>query len=468
MPGKHYQAVVIGAGPAGYVAAIRLAQLGRSTLVVEQDKVGGVCLNYGCIPSKALISASTIYHRIDQVADLGITVEGRRLDLGKTQAWKAGVVERLTGGVSQLLKRNGAETLMGAATFKDDHTLVVKSQGGEETVRFDQAVVATGSHPFFLKGFEPDGEVVVGSRQALAFTEVPERLLVIGGGYIGLELGIAWAKFGTKVTVIEMMDTLLPGSPKELSKVVERRIKKLGIEVHLNTPARALERGKRKAVLKASDREGAEVSFEADRVLVTIGRKPNTEGLGLEAAGLKTDPRGFLPVDARRCTAAGHIYAVGDVAGEPMLAHKGSKEGIVAAEAIAGHPVAWDPVAIPAVIFTDPEIAYVGLTEEQAREQGHETVVGKFPFQASGKALALDETDGFVKVVGDSASGLLLGVQIVGPEATDLISEACLALEMGARLEDVGFTMHPHPTLGETLMEAAEAALGRAIHQLNR
>jgi dihydrolipoamide dehydrogenase len=370
--------------------------------------------------------------------------------------------------VAQLLKRNGAETMMGAATFKDTHSLVVKGREGEETVRFDQAVVATGSRPFFLKGFEPDGEVVVGSRQALAFTEVPERLLVIGGGYIGLELGIAWAKFGTKVTVVEMMDTLLPGSPKELSKVVERRIRKLGVEVHLNTPARALERGKGKAVLKASDREGAERTFEADRVLVTIGRKPNTEGLGLEAAGLKTDPRGFLPVDGRRCTSAGHIWAVGDVAGEPMLAHKGSKEGIVAAEAIAGHPVAWDPVAIPAVIFTDPEIAYVGLTEEQAKEKGHQTVVGKFPFQASGKALALDETDGFVKVIGDSSSGLLLGVQIVGPEATDLISEACLALEMGARLEDVGFTMHPHPTLGETLMEAAEAALGRAIHQLNR
>jgi dihydrolipoamide dehydrogenase len=468
MPGKHYQAVVIGAGPAGYVAAIRLAQLGRSTLVIEQDKIGGVCLNYGCIPSKALISAANIYHRIDRAADLGITVEGRHLDLAKTQAWKSGVVDRLTGGVGQLLKRNGAESMMGTATFKDAHTLLVKGQGGEEPVGFDQAVIATGSRPFFLKGFEPDGEVVVGSRQALAFTEVPERLLVIGGGYIGLELGIAWAKFGTKVTVVEMMDTLLPGSPKELSKVVERRIKKLGVEVHLNTPARALERGKGKAVLKASDREGAERTFEADRVLVTIGRKPNTEGLGLEAAGLKTDPRGFLPVDGRRCTAAGHIWAVGDVAGEPMLAHKGSKEGIVAAEAIAGHPVAWDPVAIPAVIFTDPEIAYVGLTEEQAKEKGHQTVVGKFPFQASGKALALDETDGFVKVIGDSSSGLLLGVQIVGPEATDLISEACLALEMGARLEDVGFTMHPHPTLGETLMEAAEAALGRAIHQLNR
>jgi dihydrolipoamide dehydrogenase len=468
MPGKHYEAVVIGAGPAGYVAAIRLAQLGRSTLVVEQDRIGGVCLNYGCIPSKALISAAGLYHRIGRAADLGITVEGRRLDLAKTQAWKGGVVDRLTGGVSQLLKRNGAETLMGSATFRDAHTLTVKGEGGEETVGFDHAVVATGSRPFFLKGFEPDGEVVVASRQALAFTEVPERLLVIGGGYIGLELGIAWAKFGTKVTVIEMMDTLLPGSPKELSRIVERRIRKLGVEVHLNTPARALERKKGRAVLKASGKEGSELSFEADRILVTIGRKPNTEGLGLEAVGLKTDRRGFLPVDERRRTAVEHIFAVGDVAGEPMLAHKGSKEGIVAAEVIAGGAATWDHVAVPAVIFTDPEIAYVGLTEEQAREQGHGTVVGRFPFQASGKALALDEAEGFVKVVGEASSGRLLGVQIVGPEATDLISEACLALEMGAHLEDIGFTMHPHPTLGETLMEAAEAALGKAIHQLNR
>jgi dihydrolipoamide dehydrogenase len=468
MAEKHYEVVIIGAGPAGYVAAIRLAQLGKKTLVVERDKVGGVCLNYGCIPSKALISAASTYHRIDHVAAMGISVSGKSLDFARTQEWKGGVVERLTGGVAQLLKRNGAETLMGEAAFQDAHTLSVKTTEGEETVRFDQAVIATGSRPFFLKGFEPDGEVVVGSRQALAFDEIPERLLVVGGGYIGLELGIAYAKFGTKVTVVEMMDTLLPGSPKELTRIVERNIKKLGVEVHLNTAARSLEKRKKKAVLKAAGKDGTEVSFEADRILVTIGRKPNTDGLGLEAAGLKTDAKGFLEVDAQRRTAAGHIYAVGDVAGEPMLAHKGSKEGIVAAEAIAGHPVAWDHVAVPAVIFTDPEIAYVGLSEEAAKEQGHEVVTGRFPFQASGKALALDETDGFVKVVGDAQSGLLLGVQIVGPEATDLISEACLALEMGARLEDVGFTMHPHPTLGETLMEAAEAALGKAIHQLNR
>ncbi len=468
MADKQYDVVVIGAGPGGYVCAIRLAQLGRKTLCVERDRIGGTCLNYGCIPSKALISAAVLYHRIDHSEVMGISVGEKAIDFTATQAWKGTVVEKLTGGVGQLLKQNGADVVIGTATFKDANTLEVATDDGVETIGFNDAVIATGSRPLFLKGFEPDGEVVVDSRLALEFEQIPGSLLVIGGGYIGLELGIAYAKLGTAVTVVEMMDTLLPGSPKELSRMVARRCKQLGIEVHLNTPARSLKKKGRKAILTATGPKEEELTFEVERVLVTIGRKPNSEGLNLEAAGVETEEQGFIPVDGQRRTNVPNIYAIGDVAGEPMLAHKASKEGIVAAESIAGEPVSYDHRAVPAVIFTDPEISYVGLSEEQAADQGFETTVGRFPFAASGRALAIDEAEGFVKVIGDADTGALLGVLIVGPEASNLISEACLALEMGATVEDVGFTMHPHPTLGESVMEAAEAALGRAIHQLNK
>ncbi|MFO7769495.1 MAG: dihydrolipoyl dehydrogenase [bacterium] len=468
MPDKHYEAVVIGAGPGGYAAAIRLGQLGKKTLIIEKEAIGGTCLNFGCVPSKALISAADLYHKLDHSDAMGISVKEKAIDFEKTQQWKGEVVGRLTGGVAQLLKGNEVDTLEGTARFKDAHSVLVETGEGEEEVTFDRAVIATGSRPFFLEGFEPDGEVVVGSRGALDFAEVPEKLLVIGGGYIGLELGIAYAKLGTGVTVVEMMDTLLPGSPKRLAKMVERSCKKLEMDIHLKTKAKGLERSGEKAVLTAEDREGEEKTFEADRVLVTIGRKPNTEGLDLEAAGLETDEKGFLSVDPQRRTEVEHIFAIGDVAGEPMLAHKAAKEGVVAAEVIAGEPAEYDYRAVPAVIFTEPEIAYVGLGKEEAEEGGYEVVTGRFPFQANGRALALDETDGWVQVIGDGESGMLLGVQIVGPGAADLISEACLALEMGARMEDVGYTMHPHPTLGEAVMEAAEGALGKAIHQLNR
>lgn len=468
MAEKHYEALVIGAGPGGYAAAIRLGQLDKKTLIIEKEAIGGTCLNFGCVPSKALISAAERYHKLDHSEAMGISVKQKSIDFSRTQEWKGEVVGKLTGGVAQLLKGNGVDTLEGTARFKDAHSVIVDTGEGEEKVTFDKAIIATGSRPFFLKGFEPDGEVVVGSRDALDFEEVPEKLLVIGGGYIGLELGIAYAKLGTDVKVVEMMDSLLPVSPKRLAKMVERSCKKLGMDIHLKTKAQRLEKSGKKATLIAEDEKGEEKRFEADRVLVTIGRKPVTDGLELEAAGLKTDDRGFIPVDAQRRTEVEHIFAIGDVAGEPMLAHKASKEGVVAAEVIAGESAEYDHRAVPAVIFTEPEVAYVGLSPEEAKEEGYEVVTGRFPFQANGRALALDETDGWVQVIGDRESGRLLGVQIVGPEAADLISEACLALEMGARLEDVGYTMHPHPTLGEAVMEAAEGALGKAIHQLNR
>ncbi len=464
MASKEYDVVVIGAGPGGYVCAIRLAQLGKKTLCVESHKIGGVCLNYGCIPSKAMISTADLYHRIDSSKSIGITVGEKHLDFGATQKFRERVVKRMTGGVKALFKGNGVDVLFGQASFLDANTLKVSGDEGEETVSFTDAVIATGSVPFFLKGFEPDGERVVGSLKALEFEEVPESLLVIGGGYIGLELGIAYAKFGTKVTVIEMMDSLLPLSPKNLSALVAKRCRKLKINVHLETAARELEKHADHVTLVATGPDEEELRFDADRLLVTIGRTPNTAGLELQNVGLETVGRGFIEVDGQRRTKVPNIYAIGDVAGEPMLAHKASKEGLVAAEVIAGHDVTYAPKAVPAVIFTDPEVAYVGLSEEEAIEEGYEVATGEFPFMASGRAAAINHTDGFVKVIGDAKSGLVLGVQIVGPEASDLISEACLAIEAGLTMEDIGHTMHPHPTLGETVMEAAETALGKAIH----
>ncbi len=468
MNDHEYDAVVIGAGPGGYPCAIRLAQLGKKTLCIETHKLGGVCLNYGCIPSKALISAADTYHRVDKGKAMGVLVEGKSLDFGATQKFRAKVVRKLVTGVGALFRENGVDILQGTASFTDSNTLKVDGGDGEQTVSFTDAVIATGSVPFFLKGFEPDGERVVGSRQALEFDEIPERLLVIGGGYIGLELGIAFSKFGTDVTVVEMLGSLLPLSPKNLSAVVAKRCRKLGINVHLNTAARSLEKTSDGVTLVAAGPEGEELKFEASRVLVTIGRRPYAASLELEAAGLGTNEKGFLEVDPQRRTAVGNIYAVGDVAGEPMLAHKASREGIVAAETIAGMGAEYDPRAVPAVIFTDPEIAYVGLSEEEALEQGHEVVTGEFPFIASGRAAAINHTEGFVKVIGEKSSGALLGVQIVGHEASNLISEACLALEKGATLEEIGSTIHPHPTLGEVVMEAAEVALGKAIHLPNK
>ncbi len=463
-----YDAVVIGSGPGGYVAAIRLAQLGRRTLCVEEERLGGVCLNRGCIPSKALIAAADLYHAIGSEAKtFGISVEGRSLDFSKTQKFRERVVKKMSGGVGVLFRHYGVDTLQGTASFLDPRTVSVATAGGEERIDFTDAVIATGSLPFYLPGFEPDGDRVVGSRQALEFPAVPASLLVIGGGYIGLELGIGYRKFGTEVTVVEMMESLLPLSPRNLAEPVHRRCRKLGLTVHLGTAARSLEKRPDSLTLIAEGPGQEEVRVDAERVLVTIGRRPRTAGLALEAAGLETDRQGFIEVDEQRRTAVANIYAIGDVAGPPMLAHKASKEAVVAAEAIAGHDTVYNPRAVPAVIFTDPEVAYVGLSEEEAREADYEVMTGEFPFAASGRAAAINQPDGFVKVIGDAKAGTLLGVQIVGPEAADLINEACLALEAGVTVEQLGRTMHPHPTLGEAVMEAAETALGRAIHGLN-
>jgi dihydrolipoamide dehydrogenase len=455
--------LVIGAGPGGYVAAIRAAQLGLAATVVEKGELGGVCLNVGCIPSKAIITAAALKERIGQADRYGIMVGEPTIDMRKLVEWKASVVNRLTGGIGVLFKNHGIEHVAGTARFTGPGTVLVETAAGPVTFTPKNTIIATGSRPIEIAGFCYDGENVIGSTEALALPEVPKHLVVIGGGYIGLELGIAYRMLGAEVTVVELLDSILPGTDPELSKVVGRNMKKRKIRTLLATNALGWKKTGDGLVVEVEGKKGRE-EISCDRILLTVGRRPNVEGIGLAEAGIHRDDDGTISIDMHCRTNVDGIYAIGDVAGQPMLAHKASKEGIVAAEVIAGHRSACDWVSVPAVIFTDPEIASVGLTEAQAAEQGIETVVGRFPFAANGRALTLDHADGFTKIVAEKETGTVIGVHIVGPEAAELISEGALAVEMGAGLEDIALTIHPHPTLPETMMEAAEAALGHAIH----
>ncbi len=464
MAQKQADVVVLGAGPAGYVAAIRLAQLGKKVTVIDRDVVGGVCLNRGCIPSKALIYAGTMYEKMQNMDTMGITVKGVALDMKKLVAWKQTVVKQLTGGVAGLLKANGCETISGDAKFTGPKTLEVKSKSETDTITFNTCVIATGSRPARLPGFDIDHESILDSTSALDQEKLPETMLCIGGGYIGLELGTFYAKVGTKVTVVEAAPNLLSGVDPELANVVKKHLEKRGVELKIGVGVKSQTKTKKGVEVTFAD--GTKGTYE--KVLVTIGRTPNSNDIGLEKTGVKIDAKGFVVVDAQRKTNVPSLYAIGDIAGQPLLAHKGSKEGLVAADAIAGKKTAFDVLGMPAVIFTDPEIATVGLTEAEAKEKGFKTKIGKFPFAANGRALSVAEPDGFVKMIGDASTGRLLGVHIVGCEASNLIAEATLAIEMGAQVEDLALTVHAHPTLPETLMEAAEATLGHAIHIFQR
>jgi dihydrolipoamide dehydrogenase len=456
--------VVIGAGPAGYVCAIRLAQLGQQVTVVEKAYLGGTCLNVGCIPSKALIAAGALVDKISHASAMGISVQGVDVDIEKLVSWKAGIVGKLTGGVKVLLQKNGAEVVMGTARITGQGRVEVQTEGGKQALECDDIVIATGSAPIEIPGFAFDEELVWSSTGALAPNRLPEHLVVIGGGYIGLELGMMYRKLGSQVTVVEATAGALPGQARDCVKVSERSMKKQKIRLVTEAFARGFEdRGGGKLAVRIESKQGEEL-IECDQIASCVGRRPYSEGLGLESVGLSTDERGFLPVDRRMRTKAPNVYAIGDIAGQPMLAHKGSKEGLVAAGVIAGQNEEYDARCVPAVIFTAPEMASVGLLEEQAREQGREVKVGSFPFAASGRAMSLMETDGFVKVIADASSDEVLGVHMVGPEVTELIAEAALAIELGATSEDVARTIHAHPTLPETMMEAAEAVHGMAVH----
>ncbi|WP_437325756.1 dihydrolipoyl dehydrogenase [Sorangium sp. So ce381] len=467
---KTYDAIVIGAGPGGYPCAIRLAQLKQKVLCIEKENVGGVCLNWGCIPSKALISAAHLYEKSQAGAAMGIKVSGVELDANKMQDWKEGIVKKLTGGVGSLLKGNGADVVNGTATVVGPKRVdVTRADGSVEQFEATKAIViATGSTTIEIPTFKFDGDTIIGAKEAVSLRRVPKRLMVIGGGVIGLELGMVYQAFGAELIVVEALPELLTGVDPDCTKIVERKILKRGGTIHKNAKALGYEKQKDGSVGVKIQAEGKEQTIVVDTVLVAVGMRPSSKGLGLEKVGVTVDQRGFVPTDKFCRTNVPSIYAIGDVSGPPLLAHKATKEGEIAAEVIAGHKAEKDWVAIPGAIFTDPEIATVGLTEAEAKAKGLEVSIGKFPFSVLGKAMAMNETEGFVKIVADKKTKQVLGVHIVGPEASTMISEASLSLEMAAFLEDISLTIHPHPTLGESLMEAAAHAMGAAIHIANR
>jgi dihydrolipoamide dehydrogenase len=468
MADKTYEAIVIGGGPGGYPAAIRLAQLGVKTLCVEKEHWGGVCLNWGCIPSKALIAASGLAHRIAHAQHMGISVQGLKVDVPKMQEWKDGIVKKLTGGVQQLIKGNGGDLMLGTAKLvAKDEVEVTTPDGKKERIKATKAIViGTGTQVVRIPGFEPDGKQVITAKEAVSLQEAPKRMAIIGGGVIGMELGMVYQKLGTQVTVVEMMDQILVGTDKDVMKVVEKAFTKGDNPATILTKAKAVSLDKSKKGVSLTVEVGGQAQvIECDTVLVAVGFKPNSKELGLEALGVKLDDRGHILVNEKLETNVKGIYAIGDVRGMPYLAHKATKEGEIAAEVIAGHKGAQlDVIAMPAAIFTEPEIATVGLTETEAAKTGRKINIGKFPFSVLGRAMAIDSTEGFIKVITDPEhDDKVLGVTIVGPEAADMISEAALALEMHAFAEDVALTVHPHPTLGEGVMEAFKVALGEAV-----
>jgi dihydrolipoamide dehydrogenase len=471
MSTNNYDVCVIGSGPGGYVCAIKCAQLGLKTIVIEREKMGGVCLNVGCIPSKAMISASSFLHRAQHdAAEMGIEIKGDiTINLPKLKKWKESVCDRMSMGVGQLLKGNKIDVIMGDADFSSETEVTVKSSKGTEKIKAKNIVVATGSRPIEIPGFKIDESDIMSSTGALDLENLPKKIITIGGGYIGLEISTYLNKLGVEIEILEAGDTLLSGVvDPDCTRIVERKLKKQGVKINTKAFAQSFKKSG-KSVEVTAEIKGKKETLKADKVLLTVGRKPNSDEMNFKKVGVQLDERGFIKIDNQCRTNKKNIYAIGDVAGQPMLAHKASHEGVLVAEVINGSSRVYDVKGVPAVIFTDPEIASMGMTEKECQTAGYKDLkVGKFPFAANGKAVSLMETDGFVKMIADKNSDVVLGVHIVGPEASNLISEAAIAIEMGATLEDLALTIHPHPTLGETMMEAAEATLGHAIHLINK
>lgn len=463
---KKIELAVIGGGPGGYAAAFLAADLGLKVALIDPDtNPGGVCLHRGCIPSKALLHVAKLISESAEAKDWGLTFTKPKVDLKKLRSWKNDVVEQLTGGLGGLTKRRGITHYKGMAKFSGKNELEVTVDGKTQTLKFDNAIVATGSSPVKIGAFPDYSKKIMDSTQALELADIPPRLLVIGGGYIGLEMGTVYAALGSKVTVIEMTPGLLPGVDRDLVRPLAQRLESRLDAIMLNTKVTGLKEQKNgiKVSFESEETKG-EQSKLFDKVLIAVGRRPNSEGLGLDVTDVELDERGFIKVDDQRRTKQPNIFAIGDIAGEPMLAHKATHEGRVAVEVIAGKKVAYEPLAIPAVVFTDPEIAWCGLTESEAKQQKRKVETVRFPWAASGRAATLGRSDGLTKLLIDPETERVLGMGLCGPGAGELIAEGVLAVEMGALVDDIGLSIHPHPTLSETVMEAADIFHGTSTH----
>ena len=462
MANSDLSVAVIGGGPGGYAAAFLAADLGlKVTLIDREQNPGGVCLYRGCIPSKALLHVAALINESRHAKNWGIEFGEPKIDVARLRSFKEGVVSKLTGGLGQIAKARKVQYVRGDATFENSNTVRVKKQGGgEESLRFDRIVIATGSRPSVIPSLKLDSPRILDSTSALDLQDVPKTLLVIGGGYIGLELGTVYAALGSKVSVVEMTPGLLPGADRDLVLPLHKRLEKVFDAIMLNTTVTSVKQEAKGIRVSFDGKDVKEKEKVFDKVLVSVGRKPNSQIPGLDRTQVQVNQRGFIEVNKQLQTHDPAIYAIGDVVGEPMLAHKASHEGRTAVEHIAGHKVAFEPNAIPAVVFTDPEIAWTGLTETQAQKDGREIKVAKFPWAASGRAITLDRTEGLTKIIFDPSTERVLGVGITGPGAGELIAEGTLAIEMAATATDLALTIHPHPTLSETIMQSAEVFFG--------
>lgn len=462
-----YDTVVIGSGPGGYVSAIRLGQLGIKTALIERNVIGGECTNYGCIPSKALIELSNLYWNAKN-SQMGITSEKISINFRTFKAWKDQIISRLRDGIKYLCEENGSEIITGTAYIKSPTQVTIKTNNDKLTIDTKNIIIATGSTPIQLPNLIFDNKYILSSKDIFEIDDIPNSLLIVGGGAIGIELGTALAKLGTQVTIVELMNQILPGIDPEIARFETRALTKLGVKIYTESTVSNINISNGAIEAFIRKKTGEEFKINVEKILVSVGRKPNSNTLGLENIGVKLDERGFIIVDKKMRTNISNIYAVGDVVGPPYLAHKAFKQGLVAAETIGGLPSEYDHKAIPQVIYSDPEIAFVGLTEQEAKNYGYDPLVGRFSFAASGRALTESNAEGFVKIIADKKTNIILGAQMIGPKVSELISEVALALEMSATLEDLSFTMHPHPTLSESIMEAAEDALGKPVHMLKR